>query len=386
MHLLRPSVAELDARSFHSVRPQLSPYDESGNSSSRGNARLSTGGVVPHRHFARRTGRARRSSRDQESRGAVRGEQAYGARIPQTRPGQRQSLYDWAPLPASEDNEEHSTTELPFTSHDFSAIMLEARELGLNFPEGEAQALASPRHVDPFGGGGVEAATSAAALRNSTPRRIARARSHHWPDETSSSLARDRGDGFAPDSSRSQWDGGGQEDVFVRSRFYRLRNDVLMRLGESSAGDLLSPSTLPAASKEVERAIDYLSTVRMCRTPEESLRLAVRAGFNNGDDWLELFDQQPKCDDFVLNTLFLKVAETSWLKAGGVFLGSQVAPTISSPSARSSPGGRTSSSSSSTGVVSSQWSVKVSISSIEYSQLRLSKCFTGWPNVCSSMF
>jgi hypothetical protein len=149
-------------------------------------------------------------------------------------------------------------------------------------------------------------------------------------------------------------------------RFSRLsrRSAVERRARPAARGGngFGSGGELPSASKEVERAIDYLATVRLCRSPEESLRLAVRAGFHSGEDWLELFEQQPKCDDFVLDTMFLRVQETSYLRAGGVFWGEQVAP-----SACSVPG--------------SQWSVKVSVESIEYSQLRLSRCtlaFRGW--------
>lgn len=147
---------------------------------------------------------------------------------------------------------------------------------------------------------------------------------------------------------------------------FRFLHGLQAQLLNGRPGDWSgSAAVLPDASKDVERVIDYLSAVRMCRTPEESLRLAI-----SRNDWCELFDQQPKCEDFVLDTSFLKVAETSWLKVGGVFWGSQVAPTALSSSARSSPRGSTSFGSSFSSA-SSQWSVKVSVSSIEYSQLRL---------------
>ncbi|KAI5853356.1 vacuolar import and degradation protein-domain-containing protein [Tricharina praecox] len=152
----------------------------------------------------------------------------------------------------------------------------------------------------------------------------------------------------------ADWDDTG---AILRSRFFRTRH------GHEGSQD----SRLPEASNEVEKAIEYLSKVRGCKTPQESLRLAVRLGFYTGDDWARLFDEQPRCDDLVLDTSFLRVAETSWLEAGGVFWGSQIAPAISPIYEMSS----TRSNASSSGSTSSQWTVKLSISSIDYKQLRL---------------
>ena len=384
-----PGVAELDARNFQiTARYQLPLIDES--------FRLRTSGPPlnrSHRHDPagtsgldggrpRRPGasRPRRNSRDQDLRHPR--EHAYGPRTPLVRPGERQSVYDWAPVPppvppasAPPGIDDEPTSRslppllgyeddlpryFPFTSRDFSA-MLEAGGIRLM---GEAQ---RSRYSDLFGGGGggggasnsssssattttSTSATVAPVTARNTNRRITRPRVY-WPDPAIS-LGRDH-------QARERMMDDADTDAILRSRFSRIRP------GHEGSLD----SRLPEASKEVEKAIEYLSKVRGCRTPQESLRLAVRLGFHSGDDWSRLFDEQPKCDDLVLDTSFLRVAETSWLEAGGVFWGSQIAPTMSPTYETSS----TRSIASSSGSTSSQWTVKLSISSIDYRQLRLSK-------------
>jgi len=333
----------------------------------------------------RRAGASRRNSRDQDFRQPR--DQAYGPRIPLVRPGQRQSVYDWAPAPGvpvgGADNPESRTLpplfnygtldedlsmELPYHARDINSL-LEARELRVSNRYGELGGGPGP-------GSGDSTFRMAVmqSLRNNNPRRPSYPRAH-WQDPTL--LERERMD----DASRSRLDGR-VSDTVSRARFFR-----------PSRSDHGTDLFLPAASKEVEKAIDYLSKVRMCRTPEESLRLAVRAGVHNGEDWLELCEEQLRCEDFVLNTSFMRAAETSWLKAGGVFWGSQIAPTLSAISPRSahssvsstsslhanisnslpSIDGESSSTRGSSIASASQWTVKVSISSIDYSQLRLSK-------------
>lgn len=172
----------------------------------------------------------------------------------------------------------------------------------------------------------------------------------------------------------------------LRSRPFRVRSENYRDSGSSSY--------------ELEEAIKYLAKIRTSSSHEESLRLVVKAGFNRGDDWLGMLDEEPRYDDLLLDTHFLHVAETSWLKVGGVFWGSQTTPpvvpivyqrsAVSSASSTSSlPSNTTAAAAASypdesrraVGRASSyynsnphQWTVKVIISSIDYSQLRLSRC------------
>ncbi|KAF8251969.1 hypothetical protein K440DRAFT_658577 [Wilcoxina mikolae CBS 423.85] len=335
----------------------------------------------------RRAGASRRNSRDQDLRQSR--DQAYGPRIPLVRPGQRQSVYDWAPAPGAPVGgnydpesrtlpplfnygtlDEDLSMDLPYQVRD---SLLEAREIRetreLRLSNRYAELGAAP------GSGSGDSTFRMAvmqSLRNNNPRRPSYPRAH-WQDITS--LERERMD----EAIRPRL-GGRASDTITRARLFR-----------PSRSDHGSDLFLPAASKEVEKAIDYLSKVRMCRTPEESLRLAIRAGVHKGDDWLELCEEQIRCEDFVLNTSFMRTAETSWLKAGGVFWGSQIAPTLSAVSPRSAHSSTSSTSpvhssishnlpsidgegSSTRGSLissASQWTVKVSISSIDYSQLRL---------------
>lgn len=387
-----PRVAELDARNFQTiVRYPLPLIDES--------LRLRTSGQPlnrSHRHDpagtsgldggrSRRPGasRPRRNSRDQDLRHPR--EHAYGPRIPLVRPGERQSVYDWAPVPAPVppasapgidddltsrslpppfDHEEYLARYFPFMSRDFSA-MFEAG--GFRLP-GDAPRSQQP---DLFGGifttgsdgGGASnsssssvtttssSATAPASARITHPRRRSRV---YWPEPAMSS-SRDHQDRDRM-MDDAEWDGS---DTMLLSRLSRARY----------AYERLSDSRLPEASKEVEKAIEYLAKVRGCRTTRESISLVVRLGFYSEDDWERLLDEHPNFDDFVSDTSFLRVAETSWLEAGGIFWGSQIAPAMSPVHDTSS----TRSNASSSGSTSSQWTVKLSISSIDYWQLRLSK-------------
>jgi hypothetical protein len=293
------------------------------------------------------------------------------------RPGQRQSVYDWAPAaaPAGGDDDPASRSLPPMSS---DSMEVDGDSLGgLPFSVRASQFMEA---VTPEGGTGNRSAGATGAgtgtasadstfrmavmqsLRNRRPRTVM----SRWRD---SDRTRERRD----DASRPVLEWGGTVPA-VRSSGLRP-----------------AASNLPSASFEVEEAIDYLSKVRTCHAPEESLRFAVRAGFNRAEDWLQIFDEQPEWDDFVLDTSFLGAAETSWLRAGGVFWGSQTTPITncahpSISSTRSSfstgPSSISSSSDSARGLnrtgstssaASNQWSVKVSISSIDYTQMRLSK-------------
>ena len=135
-----------------------------------------------------------------------------------------------------------------------------------------------------------------------------------------------------------------------------------------------SPRTSTAPSPCVDDAIKYLERLRFCENPEESFLSAASGGLNG----TELFTHDE--DDFVLSTARITPPqETSWLKAGGIFTGSQRAtggPDLSIPS-------DTRSSSTLHNLLTNRrththpelqgdWPVKVTIHSIDYSTMTLS--------------
>ena len=135
-----------------------------------------------------------------------------------------------------------------------------------------------------------------------------------------------------------------------------------------------SPRTSAAPSPCVDDAIKYLERLRFCENPKESLSTAVSGGLNNS----ELFTRDE--EDFVLSTAHIAPPqETSWLKVGGVFTGSQRAtggPDLSISS-------DTRSSSTLHNLLTNRrthphpdlhgdWPVKVTIHSIDYSTMTLS--------------
>lgn len=140
-------------------------------------------------------------------------------------------------------------------------------------------------------------------------------------------------------------------------------------------------------------AMRYLCNVRQVESVEESLRLLSSSGL---EDYLGIFENQPLWNDLLLDTLFLTSAETSWLKAGGVFWGTQTTPPNNSSHSRRSAYSSVSSVSSlpsntTTGIPSAlgdrdstysdlavdsangvtRWTVKVNISSVDYNQMKL---------------
>lgn len=212
------------------------------------------------------------------------------------------------------------------------------------------------------------------SIRNSNPRRSVRYRPS-WPAPEWSSAERE--ENLPP--PRLEW--SDSEPPRFRHRY---------RGHDSSA-----PTGLPDASHEVTEVIRYLSNVRNSQSVEESLHLLNGSSL---DAFLDVFDNQPLWNDLLLDTVFLTTSETSWLKAGGVFWGTQTTPP--SPgyhSQRSAYSSITSASSSlpsntTTGIPSdvgpirssiygdqaadpnsgvTRWTVKVNISSVDYNQMRL---------------
>lgn len=326
------------------------------------------------------SGRIRRSSSDQSR------DQAYGPRIPAIRPGQPSSVYDWAPASASQI--EHGNRSLPpLLDHE----LLHEEDMGQLRFSLQAHSSRESSSIPRYGSSQYHPPDNPTfrmavmqSLRNNT-RRNQRPRPHGQDWSSDREPTRGGRDGLRVPL----------ESMISRSRALRMRHDPDRGI------------RLPAASLEIEKTMEYLSKVRMCQTPEESLKLAARSGFNSPEDWLNMLDENPTCDDFLLDTMFLDTAETSWLKAGGVFWGSQTTPASSSsasayhgishrpvhsssssqfsmPSVPSNAAQAPSSEGSAQSrdsrrhslensfSTSTKWQVRVNISSVNYSQMRLS--------------
>ena len=148
----------------------------------------------------------------------------------------------------------------------------------------------------------------------------------------------------------------------------------------------------PDASRWLEEAIKYLERLRFCDTYSERISSAAAGGFVRG----EFFAHNH--EDFILDTTTIAApAESSWLKAGGVFSGEQHASGTCQPiyhiterGSRSTTTNRAtrdhghrrsapqSTRSFTTSVIASaadcsdSWPVKVTINSIDYETMTLS--------------
>lgn len=333
--------------------------------------------------------RLRQSLRDSDLRQQSQQDQAYGPRVPFWRPGQRQSLYDWAPAtPPEEEFENRSLPPLvdggelndemlrdaPFSQRADSPSPL------IPLSQSQTRAHRDPtvniRMYESLFGTPIDPSFQSTFMQpiRQNPRRPIRPRSqwHGW------SWEREHEREWRDDASRSRLDA----EVMLRSRPFRIRS-------ENYRDHIASASS----SCELEEAIKYLAKLRTSTSLQDSLQLA---GFDRGDDWLKMLDEI-RFDDLLLDTHFLHVAETSWLKVGGVFWGSQTTPPVIpvvpqrstvSPASSISPlppnTTATGSYPDDPGRVAGRallyyssnphhWTVKVIISSIDYSQLRLSK-------------
>lgn len=340
--------------------------------------------------------RLRQSPRDNDRQQSQR-DQAYGPRVPFWRPGQRQSLYDWAPATPPEEEFESRLIPPLIDGGELDDEILGDAPLSHRAYSPSPPLSGSPSrtriHREPstnirmyenLFGTSIDPLFRPTPVQPSrqNPRRPVRSRPqwHSWSWERE----REREARDDASRSRSEWR---DAETMLRPRPFRTRSENRRDLSSSSA-----------SSYELEEVIKYLAKLRTSSGPEESLRLAVKAGFNRGDDWLEVLDDESRYDDLLLDTHSLHVAETSWLKVGGVFWGSQttplVVPAVHQRSAVSSASSTSSLPSNTTGAAASypdesrrtsrasshyinnphQWTVKVIISSIDYSQLRLSKC------------
>ncbi|KAF8418193.1 vacuolar import and degradation protein-domain-containing protein [Tirmania nivea] len=245
-------------------------------------------------------------------------EQAYGPRIPSLIPGQRQSLYDWAPAQI-----------------------------------GPASARLRPINAD----GGRE---RRAQLDNGTNR----------PFSTAASLRRYmRGQ---PQRSRNIWAWYAADAERERERARQRDRD---REGSGSSGvsvghnraiatarrsSIARESISFTSCKDIEETLKYLEKLRRCNSIGESLRLALASGFTRDTAWLSYDGCDCSFDDFLLDTKMLKAVKTSWLDIGGTFWGSQT--TLASLG---------SSNLASEAYSPNRWTVKVNISGIDYDNLNL---------------
>ena len=151
---------------------------------------------------------------------------------------------------------------------------------------------------------------------------------------------------------------------------------------------LENPSGTPlGASRWLEEAIKYLERLRFCSSYQESLSSAAAGGFMPE----EFFPHNH--EDFILDTTTIDPPpESSWLKVGGVFSGSQHAaggsqkplvniyghPPSSRPqssnreSAQTSSGNWVTNAANRTSEGDERWPVKVTIHSVDYSSMTLS--------------
>lgn len=354
--------------------------------------------------------RLRQSLRDNDSRQQLSlTERSYGPRVPLWRPGQRQSLYDWAPATPPEDEYESRLLPLPPMIDGGGPHDEMLRDLLRYRPDSPPPSAApgplsrASRNIDNdvrmyetlFGPQVLSPFRTLTQPQRQNSRLLLRSRPpwHGWSWDREQARER-REDLPRPRPERDA-------EVMLRSRPFRNRDENYRDL-----------STVHS-SYELEEAIGYLAKVRFSNSSDESLCLAVKAGlFSRGDDLLEIIRDKSMYGDLLLDTKFINVAETSWLKVGGVFWGSQTTPissavpprsTMSSDSSSASLPSNTNAAAISyqddphreSGSASScynnsgppRWTVKVIISSIDYSQLRLTgtmEAFTDFQTIAAS--
>lgn len=304
-------------------------------------------------------------------------DQAYGPRIPALLPGQRQSLYDWAPAPTGPGPMYFAgAVEVPSVP----ASRRESEEV--TWPIFGRLRYSSPPLVP-----------SAARLRPTNAERERRtqvATHDSSANRPSSSLRRYiRGQ---PQRSRSIWASYAADAERERERARQRDRDRELRDIDDAIDAAIDAAMVPLGSrptasarrssisresisfsscKDLEETLKYLEKLRCCSTVGESLRLALSSGFTRDTAWLSYDGCDCTFDDFLLDTRMLRALETSWLDAGGTFWGSQT--TLSSSS--------TSTSDRSEGYSPNRWTVKVNISGIDYKNLRLNgtmEAYAAW--------
>lgn len=342
----------------------------------------------------------------------------YGNRVPH-----QQSLYDWAPASSDDEEEEESIGHPPRPQSD---VAREERPRRRYHRSPEDMSLSSYRNLGPAPAyqsrGGSDATTAPAIpqaesyLRTTALLQSAR---RHTRFSTRSRI--NQLQNYILDRERAGEDREERERS-ASSRLYRppdviaasnhqqqqQQRELRARVDAYRQRYLENPSgNPPAVSRWLEEAIKYLERVRFSRSYEESLTSAAAGGFVRE----EFFTNNH--EDFILDTASIDPPpESSWLKVGGVFSGSQHAAngsqsvlyrlsdrrnTTSSPSPLTNPNqhqsrtsrqhwlpstdGPTITSTTSTATTTNnnnrtphgdeRWPVKVTIHSIDYSSMTL---------------
>ncbi|KAH0541355.1 hypothetical protein FGG08_004193 [Glutinoglossum americanum] len=333
----------------------------------------------------------RQRQREQDSRSYR--DQAYGDRIPTYRPGQQQSVYDWAP--ASSDDEDDDEQFLPpHFDHDSVDELAGHHSVYANGSESSTGRAGTP--PPPF---------YTPRTRTSSTSRIPELSSHNSQSSEPllrnlafmqsirrhprlSQRSRNQLQSYISERERSAHEGGRstlrssnmqmQSTSELRARVDAYRQRYL----ENSSGNSSAPS------RWLEEAIKYLERLRFSSSYEDSLSSAAEGGLVR-DEFLSVDHE-----DFVLDTASIDAPpESSWLKIGGVFEGSQYAVHDShaflhrlsgdlSPGSLTTTGGGTSQADPRilwasihdprTPIREDRWPVKVTIHSIDYNTMQLS--------------
>lgn len=256
-------------------------------------------------------------------------ETTYGNRIPH-----QQSLYDWAP--ASSDDEEETHHGLPSISQPEADTdrdeYLRRRYHGSRGALGLSRYStlgSTPVHQPRVGSGAAMAPAlpqSESYLR--TTALLQSVRRH----PRFSARSRNQLQNYILDRERTGQEGDDRERS-APTRLYRpphviaasnnhqqqQQRELRARVDAYRQRYLENPSgNPPAVSRWLEEAIKYLERLRFSRSYEESLTSAAAGGFVRE----EFFSNNH--EDFILDTASIDPPpESSWLKVGGVFSGSQ---------------------------------------------------------------
>ncbi|KAF8466979.1 vacuolar import and degradation protein-domain-containing protein [Kalaharituber pfeilii] len=357
-------------------------------------------------HRFRRSGTRRITLRDPDPRLSSR-DQAYGPRIPALLPGQRQSLYDWAPATSgplyfsgaavetqtttSRENEDVAPPRPLFGRMRYSSPPLSATRLR------PRETRNSDYRTSPVGAPTVATQDSSANRPlsiGSSLRRYIRGQSHRPRNIWAGYVAeaeRDRERTRQRDRDRELRDidiDDAPASAFDSSWIpVRPRQQQHPRPRYSPSRDFSSTfSSLPYSARKdlegIEGTLSYLAKLRYCISVGESLRLALKSGFTRDNAWR--YDGcEYALDDFLLDTRMLKAPETSWLAVGGTFWGTQTTlcerGEFSGIGGGGGGGGGGSGGSGGGGgggigyttTSPAKWKVKVTISGVDYERLKL---------------
>jgi Vacuolar import and degradation protein len=268
--------------------------------------------------------RQRFGQREQESR--LYRDQAYGDRIPIYRPGQQQSVYDWAPASSDDEDEDEANQFLPpHLDHDSIDELAGQHSAYANGPESLTGRAGTP--PPPF--------TYTPRTHTPSTSRLPELSSHH-PQSSEpllrnalmqtirrhprlSQRSRNQLQSYISERERSVHEGG--RSNLRPSTMQVQTNELRARVDAYRQRYLENPSgNPPTPSRWLEEAIKYLERLRFSSSYEDSLSSAAEGGLVR-DEFLSVDHE-----DFILDTACIDAPpESSWLKIGGVFEGSQYA-------------------------------------------------------------